>query len=263
MNPVSISLSSFGADLVRQRGQAAFIPLLAQSNVSRIELREELFLQEDLSALALAVQAQGLECLYSAPLELWLADQSQPNPELDATLQRAQVCGAQWLKVSLGHFTHDCDLRSLAECLARRDVQLLVENDQTPHGGIIAPFCDFFAQTQSLQMSVAMTFDVGNWHWQNQNVMSAAQQLGRYVQYVHFKAVTQNAEGKLIAIPPVDADLPVWQALLAYMPDAVPRAIEYPLQGDDLLEVTRQQVATLARLAPQMHRQQLEVSSHV
>lgn len=262
-HPVSISLSSFGADLVRQLGQDAFISLLAASGASRIELREELFTHEDFPSLARSIKAQGLECLYSAPLELWLQDQSRPNPELEATLVRAQACGAQWLKVSLGHFTHECDLEGLGAQLARHGVQLLVENDQTAHGGIIAPFCDFFAQVQLLDLNIAMTFDVGNWQWQAQNVLSAAQQLGCYVHYVHFKAVTRTASGKCVAIPPLEADLPEWRAVLAYMPEAVPRAIEYPLQGADLLKVTSGHVALLAGLAPDAPVQQLQVARHV
>jgi sugar phosphate isomerase/epimerase len=261
-NPVSISLSSFGADLVRQLGQGAFISLLAASGASRIELREELFTREDFPALARSIKVQGLECLYSAPLELWLLDQPLPNPQLEATLERAQACGAQWLKVSLGHFSHECDLETLGQQLARHGVNLLVENDQTAYGGIIAPFCDFFAQVQVLGLNVAMTFDVGNWHWQAQNVLSAAQQLGCHVHYVHFKAV-RTASGKLVAVPPDEADLPEWRALLAYMPDAVPRAIEYPLQGDDLLKVTSAQVALLAALAPDALEQQPQVARHV
>ena len=210
--------------------------------------------------MARAIKAQSLECLYSAPLELWLQDQARPNPELEATLVRAQACGAQWLKVSLGHFTHDCDLQGLGALLAGHGMQLLVENDQTAYGEIIAPFCDFFAKAQTLGLNIAMTFDVGNWQWQGQNVISAAQQLGCYVQYVHFKAVTRTASGKLVAVPPDEADLPEWQALLAYMPQAVPRAIEYPLQGADLLKLTSRQVALLAGLAPE---QTLQVARHV
>ncbi|MCD5993160.1 AP endonuclease [Pseudomonas sp. CDFA 602] len=263
MNPVSISLSSFGADLVRQRGQAAFVPLLAACNVARIELREELLTDEDLPALASTIRTQGLECLYSSPMELWLTGQPQPNPELEATLQRAQSSGARWLKVSLGNFTEHSDLSALGALLSGQTVKLLVENDQTSHGGIIAPFCDFLAQAQSLKMDIGMTFDVGNWQWQDQNVISAAQQLGRYVRYVHFKAVTHNANGKPTAIPPAEADLPAWRELLAYMPDAVPRAIEYPLQGDDLLEVTRHQVNLLASLVPATPARTPEVERHV
>jgi hypothetical protein len=54
--------------------------------------------------------------------------------------------------------------------------------------------------------------------------------------------------GKLIAVPPKAADLQQWEQLLKHMPSGLPRAVEYPLQGDDLLEVTRVQVDALAHL---------------
>jgi sugar phosphate isomerase/epimerase len=247
--PVAISLGAFGADFVRERGQASFIPLLVEAGVTRIELREELFSgREDLQALGEAIRAQGLECLYSAPLELWLEGRNQPNPQLDPTLQRASASGAAWLKVSLGHLTEDSDVAALADRLARYDVHLLVENDQTPQGGRIAPFAEFFARVDALQMPIGMTFDIGNWMWQEQSASSAARELGRYVEYVHCKAVVRTAAGKLIAVPPKAADLQQWEQLLKHMPSGLPRAVEYPLQGDDLLEVTRGQVDALALL---------------
>ena len=79
--PVSISLSSYGADLVRQRGQGSFIQLLANAGVARIELREELLTTEDPITFSQAVQQQGLECVFSSPLELWEAGQSRPNTQ--------------------------------------------------------------------------------------------------------------------------------------------------------------------------------------
>lgn len=249
---VAISLGAFGADRVRAQGQASFIPLLVDAGVKRIELREELFSpgvdDQDLPALARAIQAQGLECLYSAPLELWLQDEAQPNPELRPTLERANACGAFWLKVSLGHFGEHCDVAALADHLAPYDVHLLVENDQTEQGGRIEPFVQFFAQITALQMPIGMTFDIGNWRWQDQSASDAAQQLGRYVEYLHCKAITRNGAGKLIAVPPASADLQEWEQLIQHMPVNLPRAVEYPLQGNDLLEVTREQVALLARL---------------
>ena len=39
--PVSISLSSYGADLVRQQGQLSFVELLKAAGAQRIEWREE------------------------------------------------------------------------------------------------------------------------------------------------------------------------------------------------------------------------------
>jgi sugar phosphate isomerase/epimerase len=246
--PVAISLGAFGADLVREQGQGSFIPLLVASNVTRIELREELFTDEELPELAASIRAHNLECLYSAPLELWLEGQAQPNPDLQPALQRATACGAAWLKVSLGHFSEMSEVAALAHSLAGHNVHLLVENDQTAQGGQIEPLARFFARVEALQMSIGMTFDIGNWEWQAQSAISAANRLGRYVEYVHCKAVERNLAGNLVAVPPEPADLLLWEHLLKHMPENLPRAIEFPLQGADLLQVTRGYVDALARL---------------
>jgi sugar phosphate isomerase/epimerase len=246
--PVSISLSSYGADLVRQRGQGSFIDVLAAAGATRIEWREELLTVEDPAQLAEATQAQGLESVYSSPMELWLAGQSRPNPELTSALQRAQAFGAKWLKVSLGYFTDNSDLQTLSRVLGKTAVQLLVENDQTLHGGRIEPFQRFFTEVEQHNLPVKMTFDIGNWHWQDQSAASAARLLGRHVGYVHCKAVMRRADGKLVAIPPAATDLHLWEQLLRHMAQGVMRAAEYPLQGDDLVQLTTEHVATLARL---------------
>ncbi|MDR6917354.1 sugar phosphate isomerase/epimerase [Pseudomonas sp. 3296] len=246
--PVSISLSSYGADLVRQRGQGSFIDVLAAAGATRIEWREELLTDENPVQLADNSHAQGLESIYSSPMELWLAGQSKPNPELTATLERAQAFGAKWLKVSLGYFTDNNDLQALNRVLLRSPVQLLVENDQTLHGGRIEPFQRFFTQVEHHHLPIQMTFDIGNWHWQDQSAASAARLLGRHVGYVHCKAVTRRADGKLVAIPPTANDVHEWEHLLRHMAQGVMRAAEYPLQGDDLMQLTTEHVAALARL---------------
>ncbi|NUU37281.1 sugar phosphate isomerase/epimerase [Pseudomonas sp. C2B4] len=245
---VSISLSSYGADLVRQRGQGSFIDVLAAAGATHIEWREELLTGEAPEQLANATQAKGLESVYSSPMELWLAGQSKPNPELMSALQRAQAFGAKWLKVSLGYFTDNNDLQALAQVLAHSSLQLLVENDQTLHGGRIEPFQRFFAAVEQHRLPIKMTFDIGNWHWQDQSAASAARLLGRHVGYVHCKAVSRRADGKLVAIPPADSDLDLWEQLLRHMPHGVMRAAEYPLQGDDLVQLTTEHVGVLARL---------------
>lgn len=246
--PVSISLSSYGADLVRQRGQGSFIDILAAAGASHIEWREELLTVEDPAQLADATQAQGLESVYSSPMELWLAGQSKPNPQLITALQRAHAFGANWLKVSLGYFTDTSDLQTLARILGKSAVQLLVENDQTLHGGRIEPFQRFFAAVEQHNLPIKMTFDIGNWHWQDQSASSAARLLGRHVGYVHCKAVSRRADGKLVAMPPAASDLHSWEQLLRHMAQGVMRAAEYPLQADDLVQLTTEHVAALAHL---------------
>jgi sugar phosphate isomerase/epimerase len=245
---VSISLSSYGAELVRQRGQDAFIDVLAAAGANRIEWREELLTREDPAQLAEATLAQGLQSIYSSPTELWLAGQAQPNPELITALQQAEAFGSKWLKVSLGYFTDTNDLQALAERLKLSPVQLLVENDQTLHGGRIEPFQRFFAAVEQHNLPIKMTFDIGNWQWQDQSAASAARLLGRHVGYVHCKAVARRADGKLVAVPPAVSDLHLWEQLLRHMAQGVMRAAEYPLQGEDLVQLTTEHVAALARL---------------
>lgn len=245
---VSISLSSYGAELVRQRGQGAFIEILATAGADRIEWREELLTREDPAQLAEATQAQGLQSIYSSPTELWLAGQAQPNPELITALYNAETFGSKWLKVSLGYFTDTNDLQALAERLKTSPVQLLVENDQTLQGGRIESFQRFFAAVEQHNLPIKMTFDIGNWQWQDQSAASAARLLGRHVGYVHCKAVARRADGKLVAVPPAVSDLHLWEQLLRHMAQGVMRAAEYPLQADDLVGLTREHVATLARL---------------
>jgi sugar phosphate isomerase/epimerase len=246
--PVSISLSSYGADLVRDRGQLNFVDVLARASAQRIEWREELLTTEQPAELAQAAADQGLECVFSSPLELWVAGRSQPNAELAATLDRAQAFGARWLKVSLGYFTDTNDLDSLSALLNRHPVKLLVENDQTLHGGRIEPMQRFFNEVERLAVPVKMTFDIGNWQWQDQSALTAARLLGRHVDYLHCKAVARRADGKLVALPPGAADLHLWEQLLGHMTQGITRAVEFPLQGDDLVQVTAQQVAALAVL---------------
>ena len=246
--PVSISLSSYGADLVRQQGQLSFVEVLAAAGAQRIEWREELLTTEQPHELAQAAADQGLECVFSSPLELWVAGRSQPNAELAVTLDRAQAFGARWLKVSLGYFTDTNDLDSLSALLNRHPVKLLVENDQTLHGGRIEPMQRFFNEIERLAVPVKMTFDIGNWQWQDQSATTAARLLGRHVDYLHCKAVARRADGKLVALPPGAADLHLWEQLLKHMTQGITRAVEFPLQGNDLVQVTTQQVATLAVL---------------
>lgn len=247
--PVSISLSSYGADLVRQRGQGSFIELLANAGATRIELREELLTDEEPIAFSQAVQDHGLECVFSSPLELWEAGQSRPNPQLLATLQRAHAFGAKWLKVSLGYFTEHCDLQNLAACLNQQPVQLLVENDQTSQGGRIEPMQRFFDKVEQQQAPISMTFDIGNWQWQDQQASTAARLLGRHVTYLHCKGVVRRPDGKLIATTPTAVDLQNWEQLMSHMHHGLTRAIEYPLQDADLDGLTKAHVAMLARLS--------------
>ncbi|PMV43175.1 AP endonuclease, partial [Pseudomonas sp. FW305-3-2-15-C-LB1] len=52
----------------------------------------------------------------------------------------------------------------------------------------------------------------------------------------------------LVAVPRGATDLHLWEQLLKHMTQGITRAVEFPLQGDDLVEVTTRHIAALAIL---------------
>jgi len=245
---IAITTSAFGADAVRTQGQAAWLELIAAAGATQVEIRAELFTADpDLDALREAITTAGLGCVYSVPLELWSDAGAGLSPRLREALADARQLGADTLKVSLGHYRPATDLSGLAQLLDGGGPRLLVENDQTLQGGRVEPLRAFVQAAHAAGLPVGLTFDVGNWRWQDEDPLQAARLLGPDVRYLHCKAVRRRAGG-LHAVPPEAADLLAWQNLLQFFPAGVRRAIEFPLLGPDLAAETRRQVAALRAL---------------
>lgn len=260
-----ISLTSFGAAEVRRHGQLWFARLCAQAGAQGVEVREELLLtpQEapvaraeqaeltELTELADWLRASGLHSVYSCPRPLFAGDGRLDAAALAHALQATGSLGAPWLKMSIGHFAaqslaHSAqDLPLLAAPLAEAGVTLLIENDQTPQAGSLRALGRFFDAADAAGLQLPMTFDMGNWHYVGECPLQAARLLGARVGYIHAKGV-QHA-GKWVAVPLAQSSAP-WRSLLDALPHQVPRAIEYPLIADDLLDYTRRELLAL-RLA--------------
>ncbi|TCZ64790.1 TIM barrel protein [Roseicella aquatilis] len=247
-SPVFITLGAFGADLVRSRGQAAFLPLIAASGAAGAEIRRELFAAEEeppLGALRAELAARGLRCRYSAPFELWAADGTPSLDGLSELIAEAEALGAEALKIALGHYAGSPCLLSLREVVERSPVRILVENDQTAHGGSLAPMAAFARACTAEGIGLGVTCDIGNWSWTGTDPEAAVRALAPHTVYVHTKAV-QRRDGKLAAVPLDPAADAPWRALVAAFPRDLPRAIEFPLAGPDIEIVTRFYVDMLA-----------------
>lgn len=245
MSAVLVATSAYGAERVRMLGQTGFIDMIAGAGAAGIEIRRELFTSDlpDLVRMGERIAAHGLMAVYSAPIELWQEDGALALDLLDEAMTQAERLGARYLKVSLGHYGTNADLSALGAYLEMAPVPLLVENDQTRHGGQIDGMRHFLEDCSGAGIPVGMTFDIGNWHWADADPFAAAEQLAPYVRYVHCKAVSKEG-GRLIAIP-VSATDPDWRRLFSYFAPGVQRAIEFPLAGADLEAVTRRYVDLL------------------
>lgn len=245
---VFISLGSFGASEVRRHGQNWFVRLCHDAGADGVEIRGELLSGHsgELAELAASVRNLGLDCVYSSPDMLWDSQGGLAAAHLEKGLAAATTLGSKVLKMSIGGFRADgaADaVHRLAEHLAGHDVTLLIENDQTESAGSLPALQRFFSCTDQAGLELGMTFDMGNWHWNGECPLLAANAFSERVRYVHCKGV-QRQPARWIAVPLVDSAAP-WRALLRAMPSHLPRAIEYPLVGEDLINITRSAVQQL------------------
>ncbi|MBP8205244.1 MAG: TIM barrel protein, partial [Giesbergeria sp.] len=233
-------LSSFGAAETGRHGQLWCTDLAQQAGADGVEVRGELLRDAATELPALA----GRAAVYSSPEGLWTPQGALDEAALARGVQAAQVLRAPRLKMSIGGFSsssHASLHRLKALLQAAPQVELVIENDQTATAGTLAAMQAFFAAQAQAGLDLGMTFDMGNWHWQGECPLQAAQALAPYVRYVHCKGV-QRLPAKWVAVPLADSVAP-WRAVLRALPADVPHAIEYPLVGDDLVAVTREQVA--------------------
>jgi sugar phosphate isomerase/epimerase len=245
MQQVLISLSSFGAAETRRHGQLYFARLALAAGADGFEVRGELLVDADRELPALAEAGRGCATVYSSPEGLWATDGSLAAGALQRALAAARLLEAPRLKMSIGGFGADsrATFPALREALRGSGIELVIENDQTVSAGTLPPLQAFFAAADAADLPLGMTFDMGNWHWTGECALQAAGAFASRVTYVHCKGV-QRQPRKWVAVPLAESAAP-WRAVLRALPRSQPWAIEYPLVGDDLHAVTREQVALL------------------
>ena len=238
---VLISLSSFGAAEVGRQGQLWCTDLAQRSGADGVEVRGEMLRDpaNELAALA------GRAAVYSSPEGLWAMDGVLDEAALLRGQHAARTVGAPRLKMAIGGFgvgSH-ASLVRLKVLLQGQPIELLIENDQTATAGTLTAMQTFFDAQERAGLDLGMTFDMGNWHWQGECPLQAAQALAHRVRYVHCKGV-QRFPAKWVAVPLMESVAP-WRAVVRALPADVPHAIEYPLIGDDLVAVTQAQLAVI------------------
>jgi sugar phosphate isomerase/epimerase len=243
MQQVLVSLSSYGASEVRRHGQATFARLALDAGADGVEVRGELLTDAVTELTEIRDLAQGKRLVYSSPDGLWrddgLFDEAAVTRAIDAALR----LGAPRVKMAIGGFdARSASVQALA-CLAKAGVELVIENDQTEQAGTLDALRAFYDAADRAGMAPGLTFDMGNWHWTGECPMRASEALARHVAYVHCKGV-QRQPARWVAVPIADSSAP-WRALLRGLPSGLPWAIEYPLVGDDLVAVTRRELAVL------------------
>ena len=240
-----VSLAAYGAELAQRVGQAELAGIAAAAGADGVEYRGELQRGGDaeVQEQGSVARSHGLAVVWSSPEGVWGSDGTPDLAAVARAFDTAEALGARRVKMSLGAYRPGVALDALLPWLQRGDIELVVENDQTAGAGTVPPLHDFFARSAALGRRVPMTFDMGNWCWTGEDPLAAAHALSERVGYIHCKGV-QRLPAKWVAVPLEDSCAP-WRSVLRRLPADVPRAIEFPLQGDDLVGVTRRHLELL------------------
>ncbi|SAK94647.1 xylose isomerase domain-containing protein [Caballeronia hypogeia] len=242
---VVIVASAFGADQIRRDGHAVWAAAAARAGANGFEVRRELFASDDdsqpaaLARLGERIRAQGLWAVYSTPATLFRDDGALDMDALRLAIDEAAALGAHIVKLQLGGMhsgvaTDAATLDRLITGVAASKARVVVENGQLQAGGTIDAFETLFAAlpTGESDGRLTMTFDTGNWLWAGQDPLDAAKRLSRHVSYVHCKSVMGEGARRFAAAP-ANGDTR-FATLLAHLPGAMPRGIEYPfISGPD------------------------------
>jgi sugar phosphate isomerase/epimerase len=232
MQNVIIPLNAFDRVEVLEKGQTSFIQLIAESGAYGIEIRRELFSKQDppLDRIKQTIDSYQLFTVYSAPVECWKKNHQLNEQALTTIFQEGKKLGANWIKVSLGHFDQfQTDISQLRSFLQQYEMQLFVENDQTLYGGNVTNLKSFFESATEQDVPVKMTFDAGNWYYSKQDVDEALSQLAPYVNYLHLKQVDEE-NGGLVTLPLQKNIGHSWERVMNHLPSHLVKALEFPIE---------------------------------
>lgn len=255
MSNVFITTSAFGSEAVLKKGQGFYFPTIAKAGVKGVEVRKELFSEKDISLTELRklIEGKKLISVYSVPLAIWKHNGELNEEYIKLAVKEAVELGAKSVKFSLGEFNSTISpIKDLKKILIeldieKHDLQITVENDQTKCGGSVKNLNEFLEECLSNGVSMGMTFDIGNWNWSGEDAYEAAITLAKYVVYIHCKHV-EFKFNEWVTLPLPRENNSKLRDILSVLPLDVPRAIEFPIRGENLEQVTNEYVQLLANV---------------
>lgn len=231
----------------KQMDQRAFVKRLAQAGpvIEGVEIRQELLpVDEDTrKAFFLELLETGTQkdwqFFYSVPQSLF-TDQGL-NPQLESWLAEAAAFKAASVKVNIGEVAGIAAVEptELAALLAKYQVRLTIENDQTEANGRLKSVTEAIAAVAKGQLPIGYTFDIGNWLVMEEDLDLAFAQLKEKMTVLHLKNIDEKLETTLL-----DEGTAAWQS---YLPKEVPVILEYPMAFAAIADEVAKTRAALAQ----------------
>lgn len=220
--------------------QVELLPDILAAGAYGVEVRRELMGEPllEIQEIKNQIVRSNLFCIYSAPIELWTLNHVLQQEKLQLAALEARELGAKWMKIPLGYYEQNIsDLSVLKEWLRWNmpDIQLLIENDQTLHGGNLNRLESFFVNADKQNIPIKMAFDSGNWLFTNEETERALQKLSPYIIYLHLKHV-DHVEGELTTLPLLADKKELWKKIVTSFPANMAKALEFPLTSTEEIQ---------------------------
>ncbi|MGP6139999.1 MULTISPECIES: sugar phosphate isomerase/epimerase family protein [unclassified Jeotgalibaca] len=219
---------------------------LAKIGVPFIEVRREFIRDFEVELLKTNKEASklGLALLYSIPSTLFF--EGKVNKELTSFLKEAKELGAIQIKLTIGDYRgFNPELVSeLKEIFDKfPDVRVSIENDQSIENGSIQALQTFMESALANGLNFGLTFDTGNFVYIDEEPLTAASKLNKYVNYIHIKNVTRTKENNVEMTLFQNGDIPIKEVMKAIdEEERVIAAIEYPCGStDEAMAILKQQ----------------------
>ncbi|GLB46193.1 hypothetical protein WR164_01720 [Philodulcilactobacillus myokoensis] len=199
-----------------------------------IEVRREYLPQDshqELKAINDERKKTGLLINYSIPDELFEKD-GAINPKLQLYFSEAKAMDAQKTKFNLGNFKkYTGNLVDDFNKLPLNQIKLNIENDQTKISGRVKNIKYFLCHSTKDQLPIGDVFDFGNWVFTHQDANYAANELRKFVNYIHVKNVISN-DHKLTTSDNLNSGVLHWKKLLSKFHPNIDIALEFPMKND-------------------------------
>ena len=220
----------FVEDLKAGKSQLAMLQEMKAVGYKKAEVRREfLNLATEPKQIGSYAKENGMDIFYSVPEKLYTNGELNAK-QLETYFKEAQEMTSRYIKIIIGEYTQmrAIDGVIISGLCEKYNINLSVENDQTPENGKCAKILAFLQDCQANVVNVGMTFDTGNWLWVAEDPVESARILSKFVTYIHIKDILSPQALQMTMLG--EGSVPMADILQA-LPKGLPTALEYPMDG--------------------------------
>lgn len=228
-NRLMVNTLFFLPDLQSGVGQAELLNTIAACGVQSAEIRREFIrdFSDECREIYEKAKLLKMQLYYSVPDTLFDGGVLK-KAAIECYFAEASVMGCSHIKLNIGEYgdkVRQEDISFLNNLYRRSGIALTVENDQTAENGCLKKIQEFLECTAAQNGSIGMTFDIGNWLWQQESPLMAAGALSRYTTEIHLKDVATAPDVHTVLLDAGEID---WRQIIREFSPSVPIALEYP-----------------------------------